>query len=117
MTTMTMPDRSLEQRLDAIKQANYIRTWRSVLKRDIKAGRVSVVDVLRDPVPEVETMKVFDLLLAAPKYGRVKVTKTLQRQAVSPSKTVGGLSCRQRAALVEALSGTLAHSGGSGDAH
>lgn len=116
MTTMTVPDRSREQRLDAIKQANYIRTWRSVLKQDIKAGRVSVVDVLRDPAPEVETMAVFDLLLAAPKFGRVKVTKVLSRQAVSPSKTVGGLSPRQRASLVEALSDTEAHQGVSGDA-
>lgn len=115
MTTMTRetPDRSLGQRLDALQKGNYIRTWRAVLKQDIKAGRVLVADVLRDPVEEVETMKVFDLLLAAPKYGRVKVTKVLSRQAVSPSKTVGGLSRRQRVSLVEALSGTTAQQGGT----
>jgi hypothetical protein len=43
---------------------------------------------------------VFDLLLAVPKYGRVKVNKILGTCKISPSKTVGGLSERQRRELV-----------------
>ena len=42
----------------------------------------------------------FDLLLAVPKYGRVKVNKILAQCRISPSKTLGGLSERQRAELV-----------------
>ncbi len=49
------------------------------------------------------TMKVFDLLLAVPKYGRVKVNKTLTQCRISPSKTVGWMSPRQRAELVSLL--------------
>jgi hypothetical protein len=43
---------------------------------------------------------VFDLLLSVPKYGRVKVNKILSTCRVSPSKTIGGLSQRQRTELV-----------------
>jgi len=48
-------------------------------------------------------MKVFDLILACPKYGRVKVNKILVQCRISPSKTVGGLSQRQRAEIVSML--------------
>jgi hypothetical protein len=46
---------------------------------------------------------VFDMLLAVPKYGRVKVNKVLQQCRISPSKTIGGLSQRQRTELVSML--------------
>ena len=50
-----------------------------------------------------ETAKVFDMLLAVPKYGRVKVNKVLVQCRISPSKTIGGLSQRQRTELVSML--------------
>ena len=43
------------------------------------------------------------MLLAVPKYGRVKVNKILQQCRISPSKTIGGLSERQRTELVGLL--------------
>ena len=46
------------------------------------------------------TAKVFDMLLAVPKYGRVKTNRILNQCRISPSKTIGGLSERQRAELV-----------------
>jgi hypothetical protein len=43
------------------------------------------------------------MLLAVPKVGRVKATKILHGCRVSSSKTLGGLSERQRAELVVRL--------------
>lgn len=97
------PERSLTQRLDALERANDVRTKRAHLKRDLKGGRASIPDVLMDPPEYVETAKVFDLLLAVPKYGRVKVNKVLTQCRISPSKNVGGLSQRQRDELVSLL--------------
>ncbi len=97
------PERSLTQRLDALQRANEIRTQRAQLKRDLKGGRVSIQALLLDPPPYVETAKTFDMLLAVPKYGRVKVSKILQQCRISPSKTIGGLSQRQRTELVSLL--------------
>jgi hypothetical protein len=97
------PERSLNQRMDALARANRIRTKRAQLKRDLKSGRLSIHTLLLNPPEYVETAKVFDMLLAVPKYGRVKVNKILAHCRISPSKTIGGLSERQRSELVSLL--------------
>jgi hypothetical protein len=89
--------------MDALQRANQIRTRRAQLKRDLKASRVSIHTLLLDPPEYLETAKVFDMLLAVPKYGRVKANKVLQQCRISPSKTIGGLSERQRSELVSLL--------------
>lgn len=94
--------RTLEQRMGALAKANRHRVYRAELKRNLKAG-ASVVPVLTDPSPEIETMKVFALLCAVPGYGRVKAARLLNHHRVAQSRTVGGLSDRQRAELIEAL--------------
>ena len=87
----------------ALRRANEIRSKRAQLKRDLKAGKVKVEQLLMDPPEWVESAKAFDMLLAVPKYGRVKANKVLTQCRISPSKTIGGLSERQRAELVELL--------------
>ena len=99
----TAPERSLTQRMEALQRANDIRTRRAQLKRDLKGGRASIHALLTNPPEYLETAKVFDMLLAVPKYGRVKVNKILQQCRISPSKTIGGLSERQRTELVSLL--------------
>jgi hypothetical protein len=97
------PERSLTQRMEALQRANDIRTRRAQLKRDLKGGRITIQALLADPPEFLETAKVFYMLLAVPKYGRVKVNKILQQCRISPSKTIGGLSERQRTELVSLL--------------
>jgi hypothetical protein len=97
------PERSLTQRLDALERANIVRTRRAQLKRDLKSGRCSIHTLLLEPPEYIETAKVFDMLLAVPKYGRVKVNRVLTQCRISPSKTIGGLSQRQRDELVKLL--------------
>ncbi len=87
----------------ALRRANEIRTARAQLKRDLKAGRRSIHDLILEPPAFLETAKVMDMLLAVPKYGRVKANKVLQQCRISPSKTIGGLSERQRNELVSLL--------------
>ena len=97
------PERSLLQRMDALQRANEVRTRRARLKKDLKAQRASIEALLLDPPDYVMTAKVSDMLLAVPKYGRVKVNKVLLQCRISPSKTIGGLSQRQRTELVSML--------------
>jgi hypothetical protein len=94
------PLRSLDQRMEALKRANDIRVRRAQLKKDLKDGRVQIESILLEPPDWVETAKVFDMLMAVPKLGRVKAARLLNSCRVSQSKTVGGLSERQRAELV-----------------
>jgi hypothetical protein len=102
-TSAAAPERSLDQRMDALRRANDIRSARAKLKKDLKAGKASINALLLDPPEYVMTAKVFDMLLAVPKYGRVKTNRILNQCRISPSKTIGGLSERQRAELVGQL--------------
>ncbi|HEV2819587.1 MAG TPA: integration host factor, actinobacterial type [Solirubrobacteraceae bacterium] len=99
----TAPERSAEQRREALKRANVIRMQRARLKRDLAGGRVTVYSYLLDPPDWLMTAKVAEILLAMPKYGRVKVNKALTQCRISASKTIGGLSPRQRDELVAHL--------------
>jgi hypothetical protein len=87
----------------ALQRANAIRSSRAQLKRDLKAGKVKIEKLLLDPPDYVQSAKAFDMILAVPKYGRVKANKILNVCRISPSKTIGGLSERQRAELVHML--------------
>ena len=100
---MTAPERSLLQRQTALGKANDVRFKRAQLKIDLKAGRLDIPELIREPPDWLETMKIVDFLLAIPKTGRVKARKTLNLCYVSPSKTIGGLSDRQRQELMSAL--------------
>ena len=100
-TQAQAPLRSLDQRMEALKRANDIRVRRAQLKNDLKEGRAQIESILLDPPECVSTAKVFDMLMAVPKFGRVKAARLLNQCRISQSKTVGGLSERQRGELVE----------------
>jgi hypothetical protein len=99
-TQAQAPLRSLDQRMEALKRANDIRVRRAKLKKDLKEGRVKIETIVLHPPEYVSTAKVFDMLMAVPKLGRVKAARMLNQCRISQSKTVGGLSERQRAELV-----------------
>jgi hypothetical protein len=86
--------------MEALKRANDIRVKRAQLKKDLKAGSVQIETILENPPEYVETAKVHDMLMAVPKFGRVKAARFLNQCRISQSKTVGGLSERQRAELI-----------------
>jgi S13-like H2TH domain len=97
------PERSFAQQMDALQRANEVRSARAQLKRELKVGRVHIHGVLLDPPEYLQNAKVSELLLSVPKYGRVKVNRLLTQCRISPSKTLGGLSERQRHELVANL--------------
>ena len=102
LETLTQaPSRSLDQRMEALNRANEIRVARAQLKRDLKQRRIRIEQVIADPPEYVLTAKVYDMLVAVPRLGRVKVGRLLTQCRISQSKTVGGLSERQRAELLD----------------
>jgi hypothetical protein len=86
--------------MEALQRANDIRVKRAQLKRDLKNSHADIEEILAKPPDYVATAKVFDILMAVPKFGRVKATRFLTQARISQSKTVGGLSDRQRAELI-----------------
>jgi S13-like H2TH domain len=92
-----------ERRLQALVRANEVRCARAQLKRDLLAGRVGLPEVLSEPPACAQTAMVRDLLLALPGIGSKKADRALSRCGIAHSKTVIGLSSRQRVSLVEFL--------------
>jgi hypothetical protein len=90
--------------MSALRQANQVRGLRAKLKQDLRADKVRFELVLATRADYLASAEVFDLLVAVPKIGPVKAGRLLTVAGVSPSKTVGGLSERQRARLIELLS-------------
>jgi transposase len=95
-----VPGRSPEQRLHALSLANSIRTARAELKRELKTDGARIVEVIADPPDCARTAKVYDLLLALPKIGPGKASRILAQCRIAPSKTLAGLSERQRSQLL-----------------
>lgn len=103
MPKTALPERTLIQKMEALAKGNLVRTKRKDLKRDLKAGKRTIHILLLDPPKYVETMKLYDVLRAVPKYGRVRVEEVLRVCRVSPSKTIGGLTDRQRDEIISRL--------------
>lgn len=89
------------QRRHALQQANQVRSERARLKRDLATGKVGLVEILAQPPACARTARVGDLLLAVPKIGSVKAGRILSRCRISDSKTVAGLTDRQRTELTD----------------
>jgi len=96
----TDPDR---QRRDALRRANEVRIARAAVKRAIQEGRLAVGDVLRSCPAEARSMPIGELLGAQHRWGEARTLRTLRRIPVSETKPVGGLTPRQRRALIESL--------------
>lgn len=100
---LSVPGRSPQQRLAALAKANEVRRARAQLKRELASGAVTLAQVLSDPPACARTAKLRVLLLACPKVGPAKATRVLSRCRIAHTKTVAGLSERQRAELLDLL--------------
>ena len=79
--------------------ARFIRKKRSVTKRALKNGDLSLNNLLNDSDLYKETiynMKVFELLKSLPKTGRVNADKILKKLKINYCKRVGGLGKNQK---------------------
>jgi hypothetical protein len=94
-----------ERRMTALRQANQVRGLRAKLKQDLREGTVRLEQILATGTDYLASAEVFDLLVAVPKIGPVNADHLLTIARISPSKTVGALSGRQRTRLIELLSG------------
>jgi S13-like protein len=86
--------------MQALQEANEIRVARAQLKKELGSGRARIEEILAEPPGAARTAKVYDLLLALPKVGPVRAARSLTQCRIAPSKTVGGLSERQRHELI-----------------
>jgi S13-like H2TH domain len=84
----------------ALRHANEIRIGRARLKRELASGRARIDEIIARPPEFAKTARVYDLLLALPKVGPARAARWLSQCRIAPSKTVAGLSERQRHELI-----------------
>lgn len=97
------PERTFEERRNALEEANRVRFARADAKRDLKSGALNIYDLLMDPSEELKGAKAEEMLLAVRGMGRVKVTRIMREAGVSRAKTLVGLTHGQRDRLLKAL--------------
>jgi len=87
--------------LRALQQANEIRSARAKLKRDLGSGKLDLAGIVAHPPEWAMTARVRDVLLALPRVGPVKAGRILAHCGIAHSKTLGGLTDRQRVELID----------------
>lgn len=103
---MPLPTLTPEQRANALAKAAEARTARAAIKADLKAGTVTIADVLaRAGEPLVGKMKVSAVLEALPKVGKVRATEIMGELGIAPTRRVAGLGDRQLAGLLGRFAG------------
>ena len=100
---VNLPGRSLEQRRQALARANAVRVARAKLKKDLASGTVNLASLVVNPPEFAASAKVVDLLVSLPRVGQVKAHQMLGRARIAPTKTLGGLTSRQRGELVNLI--------------
>jgi hypothetical protein len=91
------------QCMQALARANQVRLARAALKRDIGAGRRSVIDTVIECPWEVESMTLSELLRSQRRWGRARARKLLTSIGLGEGKRLGSLTERQVGILVRAL--------------
>lgn len=95
-----------QQRLRALAQANETRAARSHWKRAVRemdrATSMRALAVLVGDPPEwASTWRLTDILHALPRFGRVKIRRTMTGWAFGEQLRLGAMTERQRRLVVE----------------
>ncbi|HST48931.1 integration host factor, actinobacterial type [Jatrophihabitans sp.] len=101
-----VPRLSAEQRAGALVVAIAGRTARAHARADLKAGRISLAELLDQARTDEQlaSMRVPALLDALPGYGKVRAAALLRELKIAESRRIRGLGPHQRAALLQRIS-------------
>jgi hypothetical protein len=91
------------QCMEALDRANEVRLARAAMKREIRAGRRNVIEVVLDCPWQAQSMPLLELLGSQRRWGRARSQKLLNSVGLKEMKALGSLTQRQRGLLVRAL--------------
>jgi signal recognition particle GTPase len=101
---MPLPTLNEEQRREALAKAAEARKNRAEVKAQLKAGKLTLKDILSREDNIVGKMKVSNVLESLPGVGKVRAGKLMEKLDISASRRVRGLGAKQRASLLEEFS-------------
>ncbi|MGV9866114.1 integration host factor, actinobacterial type [Rhodococcus koreensis] len=99
---MALPVLTPEQRAEALEKAAAARKARGELLAAVKAGELTVSDVLAkaDTDEVAKKTKVSALVKALPGVGPVRAAQILEELSIGETRRIGGLGTNQRHALL-----------------
>lgn len=99
---MALPELDPEARAAALAKAAEARRIRAELKQMLKAGEVSLRQVLdrAGDSDALAKMRVIDVVGAMPAYGPVKARRLMEQLDIAATRRLRGLGPRQREALL-----------------
>ena len=100
---MAVPNLSKDERAKALEKAQEMRTKRMELRKELKAGKVTLAEVLKRDDEIVTRMKVKYLLESLPNVGKITAVSIMEEIGINESRRVQGLEKRQLAMLLEKL--------------
>jgi hypothetical protein len=97
-----LPTLTAEQRAINLQKAAAARRARADLKAEIRAGTVSLPQLLReaDSDDTIGRLKVSEALRCLPRHGKVRVDSVLAQVGISDTRRLRGLGAQQRATLL-----------------
>lgn len=94
-----------QQSIEALKKANHVRSERNRIKREIKAGTVTVRDVLEADPYVCAAMSISELLTSQTRWGPFRVSRLLAwypPHPISENREIRDLSPRQKQYIIDA---------------
>lgn len=97
------------QHMDALASANAERGRRAEVRKalrgcpDGQTARTALVFLIADPPPEAFKMTIFEVIVAAHRFGRARASRVLRRAGLRENLLLGQLTNRQRGALIDSL--------------
>jgi hypothetical protein len=107
MPAMPVPELSDDARRAALEKAAAARRTRAEVKQQLKAGEVTLAQVL-DRAEHDEVIgktKVFSVLESLPRVGKTIARRKMKELDISESRRLRGLGERQRSRLLEEFGG------------
>ena len=99
---MPLPTLTEEQRKAALEKAAEARRARAELKQKLKAGTMTLSQMLSSEGDDtVAKMKVSAVLEALPGVGKVRAKKIMEKLEIAPTRRIRGLGDKQKSALLE----------------
>jgi hypothetical protein len=102
---MVIPKLSQEDRAKALQKAQQMRSKRTELRAELKAGKVTLAQVLSKAEADevIGKMRVKYLLESLPQVGKITAAKIMDEIGIDEARRIQGLGNRQKTQLLERL--------------
>lgn len=89
------------QAMEALQRANDIRLGRAMIKKEIREGIISIVDVLESEPYVCDGMSILQLFTSQHRWAVKKSEDFIKHTLANPGKKLGELTSRERTRLIE----------------